>query len=323
MIMHAADSLFDEAPPAAEAGGSALNRPGRGLRNAGLALAGIGLGTLLSLPAFAQEAGGGPDHFFFGGLGAGYNNVDFGTQNIFAVGTSDNYSDGALVSSGTAAGPGTVSLSSPSTGSPNVQLGYVQHFGASPWLWGGKFAYTDLLASTSAANVGIPQAGAYTYTVSQEVVPFTGVAVVNSYETKANNRFSLMPFVGRSYGEGFVYVGAGATLTQTQTDLNGLVGYAVINGVNTNVSGAPQNFSSAGWVLGGAIDVGATYFINPTWFIDVDYTLAKTASQVGNYASNFVNSTTNPGVTTVGTLVGASGENVVTNSVTITINKTF
>jgi hypothetical protein len=285
-------------------------------------LAGLGL----ALPAVAQTAdpgGDAPERAFFAGVGAGYNSVNFGTQNIYAVGTSDNYSNGSLVSSGSAAGPGTVSLSSTSTASPNVQLGYFQHFGGSAWLWGGKFAYTDLLASESAANVGIPQAGSFTYTVSHEVVPFTGVAVVNNYKAEANSRFSLMPFIGRSFGKGFVYLGAGATLTETQTELNGLVGYAVINGVNTNVSGAPQNFSSSGWVLGGAIDVGATYFISPTWFVDVDYTFSKTAAQIGNYSSSFVNSTTNPGVTTTGTLVGASGENVVTNSVIITINKTF
>jgi hypothetical protein len=280
----------------------------------------------LGVPAMAQtaaESTGVPVQSFFVGVGAGYNNVNFGTQNIYAIGTSDNYSDGKLVSSGTAAGPGTVSLSSASTASPEVQLGYFRHIGDSPWLWGGKFSYTDLLASESAANVGIPQAGSFTYTESHEVVPFTGVAVVDAYKAEANSRFSLMPFIGRSFGKGFVYVGAGATLTETQTELNGLVGYAVINGVNTNVSGAPQNFSSSGWVLGGAIDVGATYFLNDTWFVNVDYIFSKTAAQIGNYASNFVNSTTNPGVTTVGTLVGASGENVVTNSVTITINKAF
>jgi hypothetical protein len=274
----------------------------------------------LGLPAMAQTAAettGVPAQSFFIGVGASYNAVNFGTQNIYAIGTSDNYSDGKLVSSGTAAGPGTVSLSTASTASPEVQLGYFRHIGDSPWLWGGKFSYTDLLASESAANVGIPQAGSFTYTESHEV------AVVNSYKAEANSRFSLMPFIGRSFGKGFVYLGAGATLTETQTELNGLVGYAVINGVNTNVSGAPQNFSSSGWVLGGAIDVGATYFLNDTWFVNVDYIFSKTAAQIGNYASNFVNSTTNPGVTTVGTLVGASGENVVTNSVTITINKAF
>ena len=138
----------------------------------------------LAIPAMAQtsdQTTGSPNQAFFAGAGAGYNSVNFGTQNIYAVGTSDNYSDGSLVSSGTAAGPGTVSLSSTSTASPNVQLGYFQHFAGSAWLWGAKFAYTDLLASASAGNVGIPQAGSFTYTASHEVVPFTGVAVVNSY----------------------------------------------------------------------------------------------------------------------------------------------
>lgn len=298
----------------------------RSVRYRGLGVAAVCVSAVLAArPAFAQAEASwaAPDHAFFGGVGASYNHTNFGTQDIYAVGTSDNYSNGQLVSSGTAAGPGTVSLSSPSSASPNVQLGYFQHFTNSPWLWGAKFSYTDLFASATEGDVGIPQAGAFTYTDGHATVPFTGVAVVNSYKTQANSRFSLMPFVGRSFGKGFVYIGMGATLTQTKTDLNGLVGYAEINGVNTNVSGAPQNFSSSGWILGGAVDLGVTYFLTPTWFVDLDYTAAKTATQTGNYSSTFVNSTTNPGVTTDGTLVGSSSENIVTQSVTITFNKAF
>lgn len=280
-------------------------------------------GLIVAHAAQAQNVNLVPDHAFFAGAGAGYNHVNFGTQDIYAVGTSDNYQGGSLISSGTAAGPGTVSLSSPSTASPDVQIGYFQHFNHSAWLWGAKFSYADLLAQSTASNVGIPQAGAYTYTDGHATVPFTGVAVIDSYKTQANSRFTLMPFVGRSFDRGFVYLGMGPTLTQTQTSLNGLIGYAEINGVNTNVSGAPQNFSSSGWVLGGAIDVGATYFLTPSWFLNLDYVAAKTATQTGNYASTFVNSSTNPGVTTDGTLVGSSSENIVTQSVTITINKAF
>ena len=132
-----------------------------------------------------------------------------------------------------------------------------------------------------------------------------------------------MPFIGRSFGSGFVYAGAGATLSETETHLTGLVGYAVINGVNLNVSGAPQNFSSSGWVLGGAATVGGTYFLSPSWFLDLDYVFSKTASQIGNYSSTFVNSASTPGVTTVGTLEGNSSENIVTQSVTFTINRAF
>jgi hypothetical protein len=294
-------------------------RTARGIRLAGLLLC-------ISTPAWAQTAGGNdlvPNRAFFGGLGASYNAVNFGTQNIYAIGTSDNYQSTTLVSYGTAAGPGTVSLSSPSTASPRIELGYFQDFGSGPWLWGAKFSYSDLRASATATDVSIPQYGSFTYTASHEVVPFTGDAVVNSYQTEVNSRFAFMPFIGRSFGPGFVYLGAGGTMTEAQTSLNGLVGYAVINGVNTNVSGAPQNFASTGWVLGAGLVVGGTYFLGHGWFADLDYSFAKTAAQIGRYQSDFVNSSSTPGVTTVGTLVGQSSESVVTNSVTLTIDKAF
>ena len=261
------------------------------------------------LPAVAQPATDNadiPNGTFYVGFGANYNAINFGTQNIYAVGTSDNYEHGSQVSSGTAAGPGTVSMPFQSTGTASVQLGYFQHFSDSDWLWGAKFSYSDLRASSTTEGVDVPQAGAF-----------------NSYQTSITSQLSLIPFIGRSFGRGFVYAGAGATLSETQTHLNGLVGYAVINGVNTNVSGAPQNFSSSGWVLGGAATVGGTYFLSSSWFLDLDYVFSKTAAQRGNYSSTFVNSTTTPGVTTVGTLVGDSSENIVTQSVTITINKAF
>ncbi len=93
--------------------------------------------------------------------------------------------------------------------------------------------------------------------------------------------------------------------------------------MNTNVSGAPQSFSSSGWVLGAGLTAGGTYILGRGWFLDLDYTFAKTATQIGTYSSDFVNSSSTPGVTTIGTLVGQSSENIVTDSITLTINKAF
>ena len=317
----------DADPIAVPVDGASLGRSApRRLRWIGASLVWLCVCIGPTLPAEAQSAGASslvPDRAFFAGLGASYNMVNLGTQNIYAVGTSDNYQSGTLVSSGTAAGPGTVSLGSLGTASPLVQLGYFQHFAGSAWLWGAKFSYTDLRARATSNDADIPQYGSFTYTASHAVVPFTGDAVVNSYQSEANSRFTLMPFIGRSFGRGFVYLGAGGTLTETQTILDGLVGYAVINGVNTNVSGAPQNFASSGWVLGAGLTTGGTYFLSHGWFLNLDYTFSKTAAQTGNYSSDFVNSSSTPGVTTEGTLVGTSSENVLTNSITLTIDKAF
>lgn len=134
---------------------------------------------------------------------------------------------------------------------------------------------------------------------------------------------ALMPFIGRSFERSFVYIGAGPTLSQLRTNLNGLIGFADINGTRTDVSGNPVNFSSSGWVYGGAAVVGTTYFFDPSWFLDFNYTLAMTSNQNGSYSSPFSNPNGTNGSTILGTLVGNSSGKVVTQGVTVTINKTF
>src|SRR5271170_101470 len=119
------------------------------------------------------------------------------------------------------------------------------------WLFGHNCEYSEF---------SIPQSGAFVSPATNLSTPFTGNAVVRSYQTVINHQIALTPFIGRSFDASFVYFGVGPTLSQTQTNLSGLVGFADINGAHTDVTGAPQNFSSSSWVFGGAAVVGATYF---------------------------------------------------------------
>lgn len=264
-----------------------------------------------------------PRSAVFGGIGLGIQGVDFGHQSLYAIGTSRNYADGALVSAGSTWGPGSVDPSTPVTAAPAIRLGYFRHFGSSPWLWGFRVSYADLLAEETVDNVGIPQDGAIGYAGSQQIVPFTGGVMVQSYQVRADSRFTAQPFIGRSLGPGFVYLGLGGTMTHATTELNGMVGYAEVDGQPVNVSGAPQNFQSSGWVLGAGATLGGTYFVTHDWFLDIAYSFSETAAQVGRYMSSFINSTTAPGVTTTGNLYGQSSERIITHGVTITINRTF
>ncbi len=101
-------------------------------------------------------------------------------------------------------------------------------------------------------------------------MPFTGNALVQSYQIHIDHQMTFVPFIGHAFDRGFVYLGAGPTLTRIRTDLNGLIGFADLNGNRTDVSGAPINLTSKSWVLGGAAMVGATYFLDPTWFVDAE-----------------------------------------------------
>ncbi|HTI01527.1 MAG TPA: hypothetical protein VL752_11330 [Acidisoma sp.] len=282
-----------------------------------LALAQPGLAQGWIAPAAA------PRSAFFGGVGLGIQGVDFGHQSLYAVGTSRNYAADALVSVGSAWGPGSVDPAIPVTTAPEIRLGYYRHFGTSPWLWGMRVSYADLLAEETVQNVDIPQAGIIAYASTQSYQPFTGTAVVQSYRVRADSRFGAMPFIGHDLGQGFVYLGLGGTMTHATTELNGLVGYADINGQTVNVSGAPQDFQSSGWVLGAGATLGGTYFLTHDWFLDIAYSFTETAAQVGRYFSSFTNTTTNPGVTTTGDLYGQSSERMITHGITITINRRF
>lgn len=101
--------------------------------------------------------------------------------------------------------------------------------------------------------------------------------------------------------------------------MNGLVGFAFVDGGIVDQSGAPQNFSSSSWLIGGAAVVGVTYFLTPSWFVDLNYSYALTEGHTANFASPFVDQNS----TSVGTLVGNSAWRAETQRVSLTINRAF
>ncbi len=275
-------------------------------------------------PPVAATTSAVPDAAFYVGLGGGYDRAVFGSQTVYGIGYSDVYaSDGSLVQTGSAAGPAYLSMPSRSTFAPSTQLGYFKHFDNSNWLWGAKFSYNYLGATSTLQNAVLPQVGAYTLTSNPTPVPFTGYAGINSFQTTINHQLILAPLIGRAFEDGFVYAGAGPSLSNTETKVNGIIGYATINGALQNITGAPQNFSNSGWVYGGAVMVGGTYFFAPTWFLDVSYVFGVTTPQDASFFGPFTNPNgVNGKVTTGSAIVNPSG-NLMTHAVLLTINKTF
>lgn len=261
-----------------------------------------------------------PNSAFYVGIGAGLNSTSFNNQSLEATGLSDAYNKttGAYMSSGNAGGP-PVNLNMPSqTGvAPTLQAGYFKHFQESKWLWGAKFSYNGLDLSSKTDNFLIPQYGSYGST------PFTGNATVRTFKTNVSHQFALMPFIGHSFDKSFIYAGAGPTLTQVNTNIDNLIGFADIKGNRTDVSGTPQNFSSSQWVVGGAVTVGATYFLDSSWFIDLNYNFAMTPNQTANYSSTFNNTNGNTNVNYTGSLIGSSSAKTTTQTISISINKAF
>jgi len=260
-----------------------------------------------------------PNSAFFLGLGGSANWTNFGHQHVYAIGTSNVYTDGILAASGSAQGPANIHMEDRFAFAPSFQGGYFQRFGASDWLWGAKLSYNYLGATSTNSNSIIPQFGTYTTIVNPTPVTFSGPAYVRAAQTSLLQEIDLIPFLGHTFGQSYVYAGGGPTLSQTRTRLNGLVGFALVDGAIVDQSGAPQDFSSSSWLFGGAAMVGVTYFLTPTWFLDLNYTYAATSGHTATFASPFIDLSS----TSVGTLVGNSAWRAETQRVALTINKAF
>jgi hypothetical protein len=153
------------------------------------------LGLVFCISALAQERVV-PRSGFSIGLGGSYNSSDFGTQDVVAIGTSQVFQNGTLVSTGTAAGPGTVDMPSELQFAPSVQAGYFRHFGNDPWLWGAKLSYSYLDTPSTVENVVVPQFGSFTEFATNKTTPFIGAAVARSYQTRLKHQLELMPSSG-------------------------------------------------------------------------------------------------------------------------------
>lgn len=262
-----------------------------------------------------------PFEALFLGLGGSYGSTSFNDPYLYAQGVSEISQGGVPVAVGAAGGSTNPSLGSDGTLAPIVQFGGFRHFTDSNWLWGAKFSYGYLDASSNVANIPVPQSGSFKNLTDDPVTSFSGNVVVHSYESRITHQMSFVPFLGRSFEKLFVYAGAGPTLSQVKTSLDGVIGFAAINGTHENITGTPSNFASSEWVFGGAATVGVTYFLDASWFVDLNYTYARTASYGSSYSAPF--SSSSDGYDDVGILSGNYSGGVTTQAVAISINRAF
>ena len=272
------------------------------------------------LSAGLANAGNLPDSALYAGLGGSLNSVSYRDQSVWALGISDVYSTSTheLLASGTADGPPVnVNLSTETALGPNAQIGYFRKFDDPAYLWGGKFTYAYPSASSTTSPFLIPQYGSFGTT------PFTGNALVQSYQSTLQQQASFLPYLGKSFQDGFAYLGIGPTLSQVTSKVNGVVGFADINGQRGDISGAPQSFTKNNWVGGWQAGIGGTYFFDRTWFLDLSYTYGRTAHYTADLGGAFTNVSASSGRTYVGNLIGTASGYLITNAIALTVNKTF
>src|SRR5437870_2421655 len=266
-----------------------------------------------------------PRSLFFVGAGAGLGIVASGEQSVFNKGISSIFDNGVLLGTGTADGPPvTPDLGADATGVPLVQLGYFQHFGDSDWLWGIKLSYSYLGTTNLAEhNLVIPQVGTGTV---PNVPSFEGFSTIKSYEVFVDHQLSLVPFVGRSFKNSFVYGGAGPSLSHVGASLNDVVGFAIFDGGPlpglVDVSGRPQSDEQSQWAFGVAASGGVTYFITRSWFLDLNYTFSHPFTGKSFVHSPFHNEAYSP-IVFEGTLNGYYTAKLNTHLITISLNVGF
>jgi hypothetical protein len=284
-----------------------------------------------STPAFAGEPGSPlqpivPQAGFFLGLGGSYNAVK-ADQDIGGNATSQLLSGSTVLATGAAGGPAASFHDTQSNLAPDGQLGYFSRFNDSLWLWGAKFSYKYLGTDLATNRDILPQTGSFTTNAAVlDLAPdtttnFKGNVVIGSSQTSIDQQMAFMPFIGRSFTNSYVYFGAGPALFDTHSRIANATGFADINGQHLDLTGAPFSFSSSAWVWGGAAQVGMNYFLGPTWFLDMNYTFAMSATFDANYAARFSN--LNNGLTTAGLAKLDSSERVTSQAFTVSINKVF
>lgn len=257
-----------------------------------------------------------PSSALYGGLGVSGVSTNFGDIKLSNLGVSTVYNNGVLVSSGTAGGSYNLQTDPQNKIAPLLQLGYFQHFINYDWLWGAKLTYSYLNSSNTSSEFTIPQ-----FITNPAGNAFAGTVTVASLQSSNLQQIILTPLFGRAFDRGFIYLGAGPSVALTETKIKGVTGYQNIDGTIVNVSGMPTNFSSTDWVYGAAAVLGGTYFIECSLFLDFSYNFNWTINHTEHFDA--LSTSLQPPYSSSASLTGSSKGQVLTQTVTLSINKLF
>lgn len=159
-----------------------------------------------------------------------------------------------------------------------------------------------------------------------DTVSLVGNFVMENARTDINHLLTWIAYLGREYKNGVIYLGAGPAGFESHVYEDRVVGFARINGTPTDITGPSRNSSIGNkWSWGATAQIGTTYYLNPTWFVDINYEYSFS----GNYATESSADFT----TFTHSIFGAfktNGFGLVTNTqrftvqgINVTINKVF
>ncbi len=201
---------------------------------------------------------------------------------------------------------------------PMLQLGYSMPFCRDQWLWGAMAQWKYVGYRTP--NEGSSQ-GQHIPNATFSSINFFGADVHRDFnsESRIDNEFMMLLFLGAQLPNGFVYFGAGPVLfTASNSIYNSSVHEP--NGVGDNL--VTKSVSNSTTLWGGAAQAGYNYYLDSSWFLSVNYTYARSGT---NHFDNSVNAAQYNGSSAPGpvTLNLQRSINVTAQEVMFSINKVF
>ncbi|MBM3545168.1 MAG: hypothetical protein FJX44_11840 [Alphaproteobacteria bacterium] len=286
---------------------------------------GVALACALLCSLFVSTARAGEtglrQGFFYAGAGGSFNWSQFDQALQGVSGITEVVIGPQVLAEGQAGGPYFNFDRDESGFAPDFQAGYIAPLGGA-WQGGLKFTYRYANIDSS-ESVSIPQAGSVSTLppLPPDTIDFTGFVPIRKAEMELKHQFAFLATIGRTYGKTMLYAGAGPALFGTETKFIDAMCFATINGNLINVCGASYSYRSEDWVWGGAAQIGATYELGPRWFLDLNYTFARSRKFKLSYAIDFDNDT---GVATSegsGTL--NARQQITNQAVALTVNRRF
>jgi hypothetical protein len=138
---------------------------------------------------------------------------------------------------------------------------YSKHFTGSSNLWGVKFLSNYLGLS------------AQDRLISNQ-----------SYKLASSNidhELGVLAYIGRSFANGHVYLGGGPSLFGNKSNVYNAFGSEANQGTNDFFNPANSKL-----IWGGAAQLGMSYYFDPSWYLDLNYTYAITGlNNTGPYTS--------------------------------------
>jgi opacity protein-like surface antigen len=262
---------------------------------------------------------------FYIGAGGSFNwtHFDQSLQGVSGTINVVNSLTGDLIAQGQEGGPFFDFDRKKSGFAPDVQLGYMAPFAGGDWLAGLKFTY-KYANIDSKENVSIPQTGTGTLfaVIPPTTGPITGFVQISPAEINLKHQLALIATIGRAFDNVALYAGAGPALFGVETNfINGIPFAVSPGGLLTFPASGPVTVFNDNWVWGGAAQVGTTYAFARSWFLDVNYTYARSASfTIENPV--LVKNQIGP-LTLSGTAVLNTQEQVTNQSVMLTLNYQF